>query len=41
MAAGIADDRWTVEQLIETIAAYDAPAEPTDFDRFLDKLSDE
>jgi len=38
VAAGIAADRWTVEQLIETTAAYDAPHEPTDFDRFIDRL---
>ena len=39
--SGIADDRWTVEQLIETTAAYDAPHELTQFDRFIDKLADE
>jgi hypothetical protein len=38
VAAGIADDRWTAEQLIEMTAAYKAPNEPTAFERFLDKL---
>jgi hypothetical protein len=41
VAAGIADDRWTAEQLIEMTAAYKAPNEPTAFERFLDKLPDE
>jgi len=41
VAAGIADDRWTAEQLIEMTAAYKAPNEPTAFERFLDKLPDD
>lgn len=41
VAAGIASDRWSVEQLIETTAAYNAPHEPTAGDRFIDRLPDE
>lgn len=41
VAAGIADGRWTIEQLIETVAAYDAPKPPTAFEKFLVKLPDE
>lgn len=38
VAAGIADDRWTIEQLIERTACY---SPPTAFDKFLDTISDD
>jgi hypothetical protein len=40
VAAGIADDRWTVEELVERTAGYNPP-KPTEWERFLDSLPDE
>ena len=40
VAAGIADDRWTVEGLVERTAGYNPP-KPTEWESFLDTLPDE
>jgi len=40
VAAGIADDRWTVEELVERTAGYNPP-KPTEWESFLDTLPDD
>ena len=39
VGAGIADDRWTVEQLVERTAGYNLP-KLAEWERFLDTLPD-
>ncbi len=41
VAAGIAGEPWTVEQLIEATTAYHVRHQPTAFDRFIDTLPDD
>ena len=38
VAAGIADEQWTIETLIERTAGYTLP---TEWDRFIDSLPDD
>ena len=40
VAAGIADDRWTVDELVERTAGYNPP-KPTEWESFLDTLPDD